>query len=182
MVDPDFQPIAFLFPTGAALMGYTSAQVKLRTLARQNAPLVMALSGTLPSPTFRWLNRQLWPGEVAKMTGNGTCVTCTQAGNIRQGNQSGIGNLEWPRLTLTVYDLDSEKARSVSNDVINFMETVDLCSSAQFGSPVTAPNQNPVTFLGQRDGMIPNPQSPSGPVYAVHTDFRVGNRADLSLN
>ena len=163
-------------------MSYTSAQVKLRTLAQQNAALVADLSGSLPSPAFRWFNRQLWPGEVAKNAANGTCVTCTQAGSIRQGNQSGIGNLEWPRLTLTVYDLDSEKARSVTNDLINFMETVDLCSDAQFGSPVVAPNQNPVTFLGQRDTMVPNPQSPSGPVYAVHSDFRVGNRADLSIN
>ena len=163
-------------------MGYTSAQVKLRTLALQNAPLIAELSGTLPSPQFRWFNRQLWPGEVAKIVGNGTCVSCTQAGNIRQGNQSGIGNLEWLRLSICVYDLDSETARSVANDIVNFMETVDLCSNAEFQSPVTAPNQNPVTYLGQRDGMIPNPQSPSGPVYAVHTDFRVGNRADLSIN
>lgn len=163
---------------------YTSAQVKLRVLAQQNAALIADLAATQPPPAvpFRWFNRQLWPGQVANLVAGGTCVSCTQAGNIRQGNQSGIGNLEWPRLTLTVYDLDSETARSVTNDLINFMETVDLCSNAQFGSPQTAPNQNPVTFLGQRDGMIPNPQSPSGPVYAVHTDFRVGNRADLSLN
>ncbi len=163
-------------------MSYTSAQVKLRTLAQQNAALVADLSGVLPSPQFRWFNRQLWPGEVAKNAANGSCVSCTQAGNIREGNQSGIGNLEWPRLTITVYDLDSEKVRSVTEDVIKFMETVDLCSNAQFGSPVVAPNQNPVTFLGQRDGMVPNPQSPSGPVYALHTDFRVGNRADLAIN
>ena len=162
-------------------MPYTSAQVKLRTLAQQNAALIADLSGAAPSPAFRWFNRQLWPGEVAKQVGGGTCVTCTQSGNIRQGNQSGIGNLEWLRITLTVYDLDSETARSVANDIVNFMETVDLCSNAQFGSPVTQPNQNPVTYLGQRDGMIPNPQSPSGPVYAVHSDFRCGNRADLSI-
>jgi hypothetical protein len=163
-------------------VSYASAQVKLRTLAQQNAALIADLSGALPSPPFRWFNRQLWPGEVAKVAANGTCLTCTQSGDIRQSNQSGIGNLEWPRLTLTVYDLDSERARSVAEDVIQFMLTVDLCSNAQFGSPQTAPNQNPVSYLGQRDGMIPNPQSPSGPVYAVHTDFRVANRADLSIN
>jgi len=163
-------------------MAYTSAQVKLRILAQQNTALLAVLSGTLPQAPFRWFNRQLQPGEVSKVVGNGTSVTCRQAGNIREGNQSGIGNLEWLRLQLTVYDLDSEKARSVANDVINFMETVDLCSNAQFGSPVVAPNQNPVSYLGQRDGMIPNPQSPSGPVYSVATDFRVGNRADLSIN
>ena len=163
-------------------MNFTSAQIKLRTLAQQNAALIAALSGSLPSPTFRWFNRQLWPGEVSKQVGNGTCVTCTQAGNIRLNNQSGIQNLEWPRLTLTVYDLDSETARSVSNDIVNFMLTVDLCSNAQFGSPQVTPNQNPVNYLGQRDGMIPNPQSPSGPVYSCHTDFRVANRTDLSLN
>jgi hypothetical protein len=165
-------------------MGYTSAQVKLRTLAQQNAALIADLGTTQPLPAiqFRWFNRQLMPGEVANKVAGGTCVSCTQSGDIRQGNQSGIGNLEWPRLTLTVYDLDSETARSVTNDLVNFMETVDLCSNAQFGSPQVAPNQNPVTFLGQRDGMLPNPQSPSGPVYAVHTDFRCANRADLSIN
>jgi hypothetical protein len=164
-------------------MSYTSAQVKLRMLAQLNAALIADLGGgTPPAPAFRWFNRQLWPGEVANKVAGGTCLTCTQSGNIRQGNQSGIGNLEWLRLTLTVYDLDSEKARSVTNDVINFMETVDLCSLEEFASPPTSPSQNPVTYLGQKDGMIPNPQSPSGPVYALHTDFRVGNRADLSLS
>lgn len=165
-------------------MGYTSAQVKLRTLAQQNAALVTDLgaTGPLPAVPFRWFNRQLQPGEVANKVAGGTCVTCTQAGNIRQGNQSGIGDLEWPRLTLTVYDLDSETARAVAEDIVQFMLTVDLCSNNQFESPVTSIPQNPVTYLGQRDGMIPNPQSPSGPVYAVHTDYRVGNRADLSLN
>ena len=162
-------------------MPYTSAQVKLRTLAQMNATMQADFAGTLPNSPFRWMNRQLQPGEVADKVKGGTCLTCTQAGNIRQGNQSGIGNLEWLRLTLTVYDLDSETARSVTNDVINFLLTVDLCSNAQFGSPVTQPNQNPVTFLSQRDGMIPNPQSPSGPVYACHTDFRVANRTDLSI-
>ena len=165
-------------------MGYTSAQVKLRLLAQQNATLIADLgtSQPLPAVQFRWFNRQLQPGEVANKVAGGTCVTCTQAGNVRQGNQSGIGNLEWTRLTLTVYDLDSETARSAANDVVNFMETVDLCSNAQFASPQLSPSQNPVTFLGQKDGMIPNPQSPSGPVYAIHTDFRVGNRADLSFS
>ena len=164
-------------------MAYTSAQVKLRLLAMRNAALVADLSTTQPLPAiqFRWFNRQLSPGEVSNKVAGGTCVTCTQAGNIRQGNQSGIGNLEWLRLTITVYDLDSENARSVANDIVNFMTTVDLCSNAQFGSPVTSPNQNPVTYLGQRDGMIPNPQSPSGPVYSIHTDFRCANRTDLSL-
>lgn len=163
-------------------MAYTSAQIKLRTLAQQNAALITALTGVLPNSPFRWMNRQLQPGEVANKVSGGTCVTCTQSGNIRQSNQSGIGNLEWLRLTLTVYDLDSETARSVSNDIVDFMLTVDLCSDNQFDSPPTTPMQNPVTYLGQRDGMLPNPQSPSGPVYAVHTDYRVGNRADLSLN
>lgn len=165
-------------------MSYTSAQVKLRILAQQNAALIADFAATQPLPAvqFRWFNRQLLPGEVSNKVAGGTCVSCTQAGNIRQGNQSGIGNLEWLRIQLTVYDLDSETARSVSNDIVNFMETVDLCSNVQFGSPVLSPSQNPVTYLGQRDGMIPNPQSPSGPVYAVHTDFRIGNRADLALS
>ena len=150
-------------------MAYTSAQVKLRTLAQRNATMLadFGTSQSLPVIQFRWFNRQLSPGEVANKVSGGTCLTCTQAGNIRQGNQSGIGNLEWPRLTLTVYDLDSETARRVAEDVIQFMLTVDLCSAAQFGSPILSPTQNPVTYLGQRDGMIPNPQSPSGPVYAV---------------
>lgn len=147
----------------------------------QNPAMIAALSGELPSSPFRWMNRQLQPGEVANKVAGGTCVTCTQTGNIRQGNQSGIGNLEWPRLTLTVYDLDSETVRSVTNDLINFMETVDLCSTAQFGSPQLPAPQNPVSFLGQKDTMIPNPQSPSGPVYGLLTDFRVGNRTDLSV-
>lgn len=165
-------------------MAYTDILTKLRILALQNATLQADLGTTQPPPAvpFRWFDRQLQPGIVAKQVAGGTCVAVHRVGTIRNNNMGGIMNLEAARLQITVYDLDSATAANVANDVVDFMGTVNLCSADQYESPPVSITQNPNFLLNQRQGMIPNPQSPSGPVYTEELDFRVYNRTDIAVN
>lgn len=161
-------------------MSYTSPEVKLRTLALLNARLQNDLGGAT-SDTFRWYNGQLKQNEIPKLVVPGTCVRLSRVSTLRELNQTGIMNLSWPRFQIEVLDLDSETARSVANDVIVFLETVDLCSNNEFGSPVLAARQNPCKLLNQIQTMITNPQSPAGPVWGQLLDIRIPNREDLYI-
>lgn len=161
-------------------MSYSSAELKLRTLAVQNTTLQTDLGGGDPT-TFRWYDRQLLQNEIAKLVGNGACVRVRRVSTLRDANMGGIMNLCAPRLQIDVLDFDAEKARSVANDVIEFMGTVNLCSADQFESPQVSPTQNPCFLLSQRADMIANPQSKSGPIYVESLDFRVWCREDISI-
>lgn len=161
-------------------MSYSSPELKLRTLAVQNTTLQADLGGSNPA-TFRWYDRQLLQNEIGKLLANGACVRVMRVGTLRGANMGGIMNLSAPRLQIEVLDFNAEKARSVANDVINFLATINLCSNDQFGSPYLSPSQNPCFVLSQRAGMIPNPASPSGPIYVESIDCRVWNREDLSI-
>jgi hypothetical protein len=165
-------------------MAYTDILTKLRVLAQQNAALQTDLAATQPLPAvpFRWFDRQLQPGNVANNVGAGTCVAAMRVSTVRQTNMGGIMNLELARVQVTVYDMDSVKAANVANDVVEFMRTISLCSLGQFQSPYLAPNQNPNFLLNQRQGMVPNPQSPSGPIYTEVLEFRCYNRTDLAIS
>ncbi len=159
---------------------YLSPQIKLRELAQLD-PTMQAIfgGGTAPKPAFRWFNRQMVPGVVADAVKGGTCVMVMNVGTVRGMNQGGVMNLEAPRMQFTIADLESEKARIAAEAIITFMGTVNLCV-IQISSPVTAISSNPNIFLGQREGMIVNPQSPGGPVYTEIVEFRVYNRTDLA--
>jgi hypothetical protein len=162
-------------------MSYTSPELKLRTMAVQNATLQADLGGSNPA-TFRWYDRQLLQNEIGKLVGNGACVRVARVSTMRGMNQGGIQNLSWPRIQIDVLDFDAEKARSVANDVIDFMGTINLCTNQQFDSPTTSITSNPSQLLNQRAGMIPNPQSPSGPIYVESLDFRIANIETLSIS
>lgn len=144
-------------------MSYTSPEVKLRALAVQNAALQADLGGSSLS-TFRWYNEQLTQNTIARVA-NGACVTVTRPSTIRQYNQGGIMPLSQPRFQIDVYDLDSETARKVANDLIQFMATVNLANAL--------PNQTSCTMLNQMQRMLPNPSSPSGPVWVQMLDYRI---------
>jgi hypothetical protein len=165
-------------------MGYTSILEKLRVLALQNAQLQADLGSPLPPPAvaFRFFDRQLVPNQVANLMKGGSCVTAIRVSTLRGANMGGIMNLEAARIQFNVYDFDSNVAASVANDLVNFMGTINLCSLAQFQSPLTAITQNPNFLLNQRQGLVPNPQSPSGPIYSEILDFRVYNRTDLAIS
>lgn len=158
-------------------MSFTSAEIKLRTLAAQDSALQDALGGSSLS-TFRWYNRQLLQNEI---TAGRTCVRVQRVSTIRPNNTGGVMNLSQVLLQIDVLDFASETARSVAEDVVTFMGTVDLCSAGQFNSPLTSPNQNPNFLLTQVAGMIPNPQNPNGPVYYERQSWRCFNREDIAI-
>ena len=146
-------------------MSYQSPEVKLRALAIQNAALQADLGGSNPS-TFRWFNEQLVQNLIGKVA-LGACVTVTRPSTVRTFNQGGPIPMSQPRLQIDVYDLDSETCRSVANDVAQFMATVNLANGLT--------TQGPCYLLNQFQKMIPNPSSPSGPVWRQCMDFRVFN-------
>jgi len=160
---------------------YLSPQVKLRELAQLDANMQEIFGGGIaPKPAFRWFNRQMIPSVVADTVKGGTCVMVMNTGTVRGMNQGGVMNLEAPRMQFTVADLESEKARIAAEAVITFMGTVNLCV-IQAGSPAVPISSNPNIFLSQREGLIPNPQSPGGPIYTEIVEFRVYNRVDLAV-
>lgn len=161
-------------------MPYSSAELKLRTLASGDATM-QADFGTDPS-TFRWYDEQLNQNQIGNLLAAGACARVKRISTIRQGNQGGIGNLTWPLIQIDVLDRIAETARSVANDVIEFMQAVDLSSGSQFGSPVTGPRQSTAVLLNQRQGMIVGPQSPGGPVYFQSMDFRIPNLETVSIS
>jgi hypothetical protein len=154
-------------------LAYSNILEKIRALALGNAQLQIDLGSTQPPPAvpFRWFDRQLAPGIVADRVAGGTCVTAMRVSTLRGTNQGGIMDLENARIQINVYDLDSNVAADVANDVVEFMGTITLCSAI---------NQNPARLLDQRQGMVVNPQSKSGPIYTEILDFRLFNRTDLS--
>lgn len=159
---------------------YTSPELKLRTLASRDATM-QADFGSDPS-TFRWYDETLLQNQIGKLLVTGACARLVRISTIRQGNQGGIGNLTWPLIQIDVLDRVSETARVVANDVIEFMQGVDLSTNSQFGSPVTGPRANPSVLLNQRQGVLNNPQSPGGPVYFQSMDFRIANAENLSIS
>lgn len=159
-------------------MSYTSAESKLRLLASQNATLQADLGGANPA-TFRWMDQQLLQNKIGTLLASGCCVRVRRRGTTRNNNQSGIMNLCKVRLLIDVLSLSAENARSVANDVINFLGTVNLCSGGQFNSPITTATQVPNFIEGQWDFMEANPQSTAGPVYGQHIAVSVFNREDI---
>jgi hypothetical protein len=137
---------------------FTSAEIKLRTLALQNAALQNALGGSTPS-NFRWFNRQLEQNDIAR----------------------GLSCVPLIRFQIDAMDVDSETARQLAQNIKDFMGTVNLCSGGQFNSPLVSPNQNPCFLSNQVAGMIPNPQSRSGPIYYERLEFLVYNREDIAI-
>ncbi len=130
-------------------MSYVSPEVRLRTQAAANAALQADL-GTTP---FRWFNTQL---DQKSLQPNQTCVRLTRVSTTRDSNlggQSAVGNLSLLRFQIDVLDFDSETARLVANDVIEFMKSVSLCQASG------AATQNPCFFVSQSQGMFtpPNP-------------------------
>ncbi len=161
-------------------MPYSSPELKLRTLATRDATM-QADFGSDPS-TFRWYDETLKQNQIGNLLANGACARVVRVSTIRQGNQGGIGNLAWPLIQIDVLDRVSEQARIVANDVIEFMQAVDLSTDNQFNSPVTGARQSTAVLLNQRQGVMQGPQSPGGPVFFQSMDFRIPNAENLSIS
>jgi len=151
-------------------MSYTSAEVKLRTLAIAD-PNVSAAVGT------RWFDRRLLPGYINQ----GTCVRAFRVSTIRTYSQAGLQNLSQPRFQIDVLDFDADTARSVAATIIDFLGTISLAQNNQFNSPYSTPPQFPTFLLGQRAGMEAqvdasgNPLASKGPIFIESLDIRLYN-------
>jgi len=150
-------------------------EVKLYNLASVD-PVLQAILGAPPytdTNPFRWFDdpipQRIWgPGK--------TCLRFQRVSTLSTYNQSGLMNLEWPRYQFDILAKFKQDAREAANAFTEFMGTVDLCSSDQFGSPVLSPPQAPCFLLNRRESTDYKLQ----PYAAVVTmDWRVGNRTDL---
>ncbi len=144
-------------------------EVKLRNLAQLNPALVADL-GTSP---FRWFDVPMPQNQWGPTK---TCLRFRRVSTLPTYNQGGLMNLEAIRYQFEILAQFLETARSVADDFQAFMDTVDLCSTAQFGSPVMQPNQAP-TFLLNRRETADYQLQPVAQIVAL--DYRVYNRSDL---
>lgn len=163
-------------------MSVPSCEEKLRILAQQNAALAAALTFTIAPatpPQFLWMDRQLAQNALGLRSDNRTCVTVRRVSTVSTpfGNMGNpVGDLQTMRLQLDVIDYNAERARQVATLVTAFMMSISLCWSGAFGSPQTAPSQNPNFLLNERAGMFFEVQPPA---YVETQDWRVFNRSDI---
>jgi hypothetical protein len=161
-------------------MSTPSCEVKLRNLAMLNAQMLADFG---PSNAFRWFDRQLAQQGVAApvtpVASNPVYMAVRRVSTQRVRNQGAVTALEAVRLELMIVSYSAENARQAANDVVGFMNSISLCSAGEFASPVTAPNQNPNSFLNERAGML---YELDPPAYTEMQDWRVMNRADIPTN
>lgn len=160
-----------------------SCEVKLATLAAQNAALVSALTwpNVQGNELFQWFDRQVVQGDLGKPSNGRACVTVqrvsTAPSGPTSGNQGGpIQPLSAVRLQINCVAYNAEQTRQVAAAVKAFLGTVSLCAAGEFASPQTAPSQNPNFLLNERGGMLPLLQPPA---YVETLDVRVWNRDDI---
>jgi hypothetical protein len=159
-----------------------SLELKLRTLALQNAQMVALFTG--PQNAFLWFDRQLAQGDIAKpvqpVSSNPVYMGVKRVSSQRPcDNQGGVSPMAAVRLELTLASYSAENARQAAMAVVLFMNTISLCYAGAWGSPQTAPSQNPNHLLNERAGMLPQLQPPC---YTEMQDWRVWNREDIPSN
>lgn len=154
-------------------------EIKLRTLASQNAGLQSYFGGGSPA-LFRWFDIQIPQGYV----GQAMCARLQRISTVRlfahasfasAQSASGLGpplNLSQIRFQLDIVDADTERCRQAAIAVINWLGTISLAETNQFDSPATTPAQFPCFVLNQRHGLYPDTQPPL-PVVTI--DFRAFN-------
>jgi hypothetical protein len=152
--------------------------MKLRLLAQANAPLAAALTFATPAgaSAFCWFDRQIAQGDIGAPSDNRTVVAVKRVSTSPRtqfGNQGGpVQNIALIRIQIDIADYNAERARQVAQLIVNFLASVSLLDAGAFGSPTTAPNQNPNYLLNERSGMLFNLQPP---VYVHSQDWRLWN-------
>jgi hypothetical protein len=143
-------------------------QQKLRTLAMQDAGMQSYLLGT--NGTFRFFDTQLPKGYV----GQGTCVTAQVVSSVLDYVQSGPLALEWVRVQINVWDMDSVVAKNLANYIQNsWMPRVDCQTDSQFQSPPGPPLAAANFKLSQR-GVLDFSVMPTA-AWMETQDWRVAN-------
>ena len=181
VVDASFGPLDII-PAweGDPMSGYQSAELKLRDLAAQYPALIADLTwpNTKGDQTFQWFDRQVVQGDLGKPSDGRYCVTVQRVSSPPRVSNQGSPNtpLSQPRFQFNIVGYNSEKLRSIANDVVAFMNSISLCNDGYYLSPVTGATQNPNYLLNERSGMLAQLQPPA----YVHTqDWRCYNREDF---
>lgn len=147
-------------------MSYTTAEAKLRILAKADASL-QAVFGAPPN-AFRWFDTQEVPNYITQ----GPCVRVLRVSTVRPYSMAGIQNLSQPRFQFDVLARDAETSRQAAASLIDWLGTISLAENNQFASPPTTPPQFPCFVLNQRGGMEPGTTTP---VWCQSLDVRIYN-------
>ena len=141
---------------------------KIRMLALQDATLQSYLLGS--NGTFRFFDTQLPKGYV----GQGTCVTQQQISDVLDYCQSGPLSLDWVRVQINVWDMDSVVAKQLAAYLVaGFFPAANFTVENQFQSPPTPAPPGPNFKLSQR-GVLDFSVQPQA-AWVETLDFRVGN-------
>jgi hypothetical protein len=145
---------------------------KLYQLAAADSTLQTDLGGV--GNAFQWWDKQVTQGT--KYTAGGPAsVSFLRVSTLIMYEQRGRNPMDAVRMQLDIRHLIAERARSVANDVVQFLESISLAQPNQFNSPATTPPQFPNFLLNRREGMDFQLQPP---VHVVSLDVRLWNLED----
>lgn len=150
-----------------------TAEVKLYELAAAN-PTLQGIFGTSP---FRWYDTQIpqgiiTPGSTAAAWAQKPALRILRVSTIFAYEMAGLNPLNQPRFQIDILHPLAETARAAAAAVRDWLGTVDLAGTYQFGSPTTTPPQFPCFVVSQRGGLAYEFEPP---VYVQTLDFRVFN-------
>jgi hypothetical protein len=144
----------------------------MRTLAQSDATLQAALLGS--NGTFRWFDTQLPKGYV----GQGTCVTVQQISDVLAYAQSGPISLDWVRVQINIWDMDSVTAKALASYLVtNWFPAVDFTTDSMFQSPPGPPLAAANFKLSQR-GFLDFDIQPTE-AWCEQLEFRVANNITI---
>jgi hypothetical protein len=145
---------------------------KMRMLAMADSTIAAALTGS--NGTFRWFDTQLPKGYV----GQGTCVTVQQISDVLAYVQNGPISLDWVRVQINVWDMDSVIAKQLAAYLVaNWFPAVDFVTDSMFQSPPGPPLQSPNFKLSQR-GVLDFSVQPTA-AWVETLDYRIGNNITI---
>ena len=139
-----------------------TAEVKLRTLAAANAPLIALLGTGAAGDPFRWWDTQHVQGSALP------AVTVRRVSTAIDYRMTGRNLIDQPRFQIDVRAADPENARAVAKAILLFLDALNL---AVTGGTVTG-KQAPCFVLNQRDSMDFNL---TPPVWVQTLDVRLYN-------
>lgn len=147
-------------------------QQKMRTLAGADAVLQGYLLGS--NGTFRWFDTQLPKGYINQ----GACVTVQQVSSSLDYTQQAPLALEWVRVQINIWSMDSVQAKQIANYLQNtWFPSVCFTSNAQFLSPPLPPPAAANFKLSQR-GVLDYSVQPTA-AWVETQDWRCANNTNI---
>jgi hypothetical protein len=144
----------------------------MRMLAMPDPVLQSYLLGS--NNTFRWFDSQLPKGYINQ----GTCVTVMQVSSVLDYYQGGPSALEWVRVQVNIWDMDSVKAKTLANYLQNtWFPSVCFTSAAMFQSP-PLPAPSAANFKLSQRGVLDYSVQPTA-AWVETQDWRVANNTNI---